>query len=165
MKKISVYICLVLLAFLVTSCAEMLVTPVAYTRYETTGTQYAVYTANAVGDHILVYKNEAELDEWLPSADITFSFNECHGADTLDDGNRYTLVDVTHGAYLTVYITKASGVYSASKSIRLNGKVIVPDKTEEMESIWVLTFEEFPLVRTNPYGMIDPAAVNVIEYK
>ena len=131
MKKISVYICLVLLAFLVTSCAEMLVTPVAYTRYETTGTQYAVYTANAVGDHILVYKNEAELDEWLPSADITFSFNECHGADTLDDGNRYTLVDVTHGAYLTVYITKVSGVYSASKSIRLNGKVIYRTKRKK----------------------------------
>ena len=164
MRKISVFFCLVLLAILVTSCSELVV-PVAYTRYETKGTQYAVYTANAVGDHILVYKNEAELDEWLPSADITFSFNECHGADTLDDGNRYTLVDVTHGAYLTVYIDKASGVYSAAKSIRLNGKIIVPDKTEEMDSIWVLTFEEFPLVRTNPYGMIDPAAVNVIEYK
>ena len=165
MKKISVYICLVLLALLVTSCSELVV-PVAYTRYETTGTQYAVYTANAVGDHILVYKNEAELQEWLPSADITFSFNECHGVDdSLGDGKKYTTVDVRHGAYLTVYITKVSGVYSESKSIRLNGKVIVPDKTEEMDSIWVLTFEEFPLVRTNPYGMIDPAAVNVIEYK
>ena len=163
MKKISVYICLVLLAFLVTSCAEMLVTPVAYTRFETTGTQYAVYTANAVGDHILVYKNEAELDEWLPSADITFSFNECHGADTLDDGNRYTLVDVTHGAYLTVYIDK--DFYGENKKIRLNGKIQVPDKEEFLDPLYVLTFDEFPLVRTNPYGMIDPAAVNVIEYK
>ena len=163
MKKISVYICLVLLAFLVTSCAEMLVTPVAYTRFETTGTQYAVYTANAVGDHILVYKNEAELDEWLASADITFSFNECHGADTLDDGNRYTLVDVTHGAYLTVYIDK--DFYGENKKIRLNGKIQVPDKEEFLDPLYVLTFDEFPLVRTNPYGMIDPAAVNVIEYK
>ena len=163
MKKISVYICLVLLAFLVTSCAEMLVTPVAYTRYETTGTQYAVYTANAVGDHIRVYKNEAELDEWLPSAEITFSFNECHGADTLDDGNRYTLVDVTHGAYLTVYIDK--DFYGENKKIRLNGKIQVPDKEEFLDPLYVLTFDEFPLVRTNPYGMIDPAAVNVIEYK
>ena len=164
MKKISVYICLVLLALLVTSCSELVV-PVAYTRYETTGTQYAVYTANAVGDHILVYKNEAELQEWLPSADITFSFNECHGVDdSLGDGKKYTTVDVRHGAYLTVYITKVSGVYSQAKSIRLNGNIIVPDKTEELESIWVLTFNEFPLVRTNPHGRINPEAVNVIEY-
>ena len=164
MKKISVYICLVLLALLVTSCSEF-VTPVAYTRFETTGTQYAVYTANAVGTHIAVYKDEAEASkDWLPCADIEFSFNECHGSDdTLGDGKRYTLVDVRHGAYLTVLITKDSGLYSASKSIRLNGEII-PGKTEEYDACWILTFEDFPLVRTNPHGMIDPEAVNVIEY-
>ena len=163
MKKISVYICLIMLALLVTSCSEF-VTPVAYTRYETTGKQYAVYTANAVGDHILVYKDEAELDKWLPSADITFSFNECHGVDdSLGDGKKYTTVDVRHGAYLTVYITDEA--YSSSKSIRLNGQIIVPDKDEFLDPLHVLTFEKFPLVRTNPNGMIDPEAVNVIEYK
>ena len=59
MKKLSVYICLVLLALLVTSCSE-LVTPVAYTRYETTGTQYAYYSADMVGIQLAVYKDEAE---------------------------------------------------------------------------------------------------------
>ena len=146
-----------------TSCSEF-VTPVAYTRYETTGTQYAVYTANAVGDHILVYKNEAELEQWLPSADITFSFNECHGVDdSLGDGKKYTTVDVRHGAYLTVYITDEA--YSSAKSIRLNGQIIVPDKGEFLDPLHVLTFENLPLVRTNPHGIIDPEAVNVIEYK
>ena len=165
MKKISVYICLILLALLVTSCSEF-VTPVAYTRYETTGTQYAVYTANAVGDHILVYKNEAELEQWLPSADITFSFNECHGVDdSLGDGKKYTTVDVRHGAYLTVHITKESGLYGENKRIRLNGQIIIPDNTKELDAIWALTFENFPLVRTNPHGRINPEAVNVIEYK
>lgn len=165
MKKISVYICLILLVLLVTSCSE-LVTPVAYTRYETTGTQYAVYTANAVGDHILVYKNEAELEQWLPSADITFSFNECHGVDdSLGDGKKYTTVDVRHGADLTVYITKESGLYGENKRIRLNGQIILPDNTKELDAIWALTFENFPLVRTNPHGRINPEAVNVIEYK
>ena len=165
MKKALFFVSLILLAFVVTSCSE-LVTPVAYTRYETTGTQYAVYTANAVGDHILVYKNEAELEQWLPSADITFSFNECHGVDdSLGDGKKYTTVDVRHGAYLTVYITKESGLYGENKRIRLNGQIILPDNTKELDAIWALTFENFPLVRTNPHGIIDPEAVNVIEYK
>ena len=163
MKKISVYIYLILLALLVTSCSEF-VTPVAYTRFETTGTQYAVYTANAVGEHILVYKNEAELQEWLPSAEITFSFNECHGVDdSLGDGKKYTTVDVRHGACLTVYLTDEA--YSSTKSIRLNGQIVLPDKDEFLDPLHVLTFDKFPLVRTNPNGMIDPEAVNVIEYK
>ena len=165
MKKISVYICLILLALLVTSCSEF-VTPVAYTRYETTGTQYAVYTANAVGDHILVYKDEDESKAWMASADITFSFNECHGVDdSLGDGKKYTTVDVRHGAYLTVYITKDSNVYGENKEIRLNGEIIKPDKEEFLDPLYVLTFESFPLVRTNPHGRINPEAVNVIEYK
>ena len=163
MRKISVFFCLVLLAILVTSCSELVV-PVAYTRYETKGTQYAVYTANAVGDHILVYKNEDESKAWMASADITFSFNECHGVDdSLGDGKKYTTVDVRHGASLTVYITDEA--YSSSKSIRLNGQIMVPDKDEFLDPLHVLTFEKFPLVRTNPHGMIDPAAVNVIEYE
>lgn len=161
MKKLSVYICLVLLALLVTSCSE-LVTPVAYTRYETTGTQYAYYSADMVGNQISVYKDEAEFKSWMPIADIEFSFNECHGADDLD-GTMYTLVDVTHGkSYLTVYINQ--DFYGENKRIRLNGKIQVPDKEEFLDPLYVLTFDRFPLVRTNPTGIIDPEAVNVIEY-
>ena len=163
MKKISVYICLVLLALLVTSCSE-LVTPVAYTRYKTTGTQYAYYSADMVGIHISVYKDEATFKDEYGLADIEFSFNRCLGSDdTLGDGERYTLVDVTHGtAYLTVYINKE--FYGENKKIRLNGQIIEPDNKEEFELIWAFTFNEFPLVRTNPHGRINPEAVNVIEY-
>ena len=165
MKKALFFVSLILLAFVATSCSEF-VRPVAYTRYETTGTQYAVYTANAVGTHIYVYKDEAKSEEWLASADIEFSFNECHGVDdTLGDGKKYTLVDVTHGtAYLTVYITKDSGVYGENKEIRLNGKIIKPSTTEFLDPLYVLTFNEFPLERTNKHGRINPEDVNVIEY-
>lgn len=163
MKKLSVYICLIMLALLVTSCSE-LVTPVAYTRYKTTGTQYAVYTADMVGNQIVVYTSEAELDEMYPSIDIEFSFYRCLGADdTLGDGKRYTLVDVTHStANLTVYIY--DDVYDENKRIRLNGQIILPDSDEFLDPLHVLTFDKFPLVRTNKHGIIDPEAVNVIEY-
>ena len=163
MKKISVYICLVLLALLVTSCSEF-VTPVAYTRYKTTGTQYAYYSADMVGIHISVYKDEDTFKYEYGLADIEFSFNRCLGSDdTLGDGKIYTLVDVTHGtAYLTVYINKE--FYGENKKIRLNGEIIKPDKEEFLDPLYVLTFESFPLVRTNPHGRINPEAVNVIEY-
>ena len=75
----------------------------------------------------------------------------------------YTLVDVTHGkSYLTVYINQ--DFYGENKRIRLNGKIQVPDKEEFLDPLYVLTFDRFPLVRTNPTGIIDPEAVNVIEY-
>ena len=161
MKKLFVYICLIMLALLVTSCSE-LVTPVAYTRYKTTGTQYAYYSANMVGNQISVYKDESEYKYEYGIADIEFSFNECHGADDLD-GTMYTLVDVTHGkSYLTVYINQ--DFYGENKRIRLNGQIILPDSDEFLDPLHVLTFNKFPLVRTNKHGIIDPEAVNVIEY-
>ncbi len=163
MKKLSVYICLVLLALLVTSCSE-LVTPVAYTRYETTGTQYAYYSADMVGVQLAVYKDEEEFNAEFPISDIEFSFFRCLGADTLDDEKKYTLVDLSDGiTHTTVYINK--DYYSHSKSIFLNGQACEPDKKEEFEFFWALTFETLPLVRTNLHGRINQEAVNVLQYK
>ena len=166
MKKALFFVSLILLAFVVTSCSEMVV-PVAYTRYKTTGDQYAYYSADMVGIQLSVYKDEEEFkkEEWLSIADIEFSFNRCCGADTLDDGNRYTLVDLSKGiTYTTVYINKEN-FYSESKSIFLNGEKCVPDKKEVGDTLVILTFNELPYERTNKHGRINQEDVNIIEYK
>lgn len=163
MKKALLVVTLILLVFLATSCSE-LVTPVAYTRFVTHGTQHAYYSADMVGIQLAVYKSVDEFMSQFPVADIEFSFYRCLGSDTMDDENRYTLVDLSDDiTYTTVYINK--DYYSSSKSIFLNGQVCVPDSADEYDSIWALTFESLPFVRTNPHGIIDQGAVNVLEYR
>ena len=162
MKKALLVVTLILLAFLATSCSE-LVTPVAYTRFVTYGTQYAYYSADMVGIQLAVYKSVDEFMSQFPIADIEFSFYRCLGADTLED-EKYTLVDLSDGITpLTVYINK--DYYSPSKAIFLNGNVCVPESADEYETMWILHFEDLPLARTNLHGIIDQGAVNVLEYR
>ena len=162
MKKALLVVTLILLAFLATSCSE-LVTPVAYTRFVTHGTQHAYYSADMVGIQLAVYKSVDEFMSQFPIADIEFSFYRCLGADTLED-EKYTLVDLSDGITpLTVYINK--DYYSPSKAIFLNGNVCEPESADEYETMWILHFEDLPFVRTNPHGIIDQGAVNVLEYR
>ena len=163
MRKISVYICLVLLALLVTSCSEF-VTPVAYTRFDSSTGQYVYYSSKVGGPQLFIYRDDDEPKTQFPVTDIEFSFTRCCGADDLE-GERYILVDLTKNITYTTVLIDKERIYSPSKSIYLNGKAYEPDQIDVGDYSVILTFEELPFVRTNPHGRINPEAVNVIEYK
>ena len=151
------------------ACADIGVTPVAYTRFAGEGEQYFYYSSDVYGlEHgqIEVYKDEASFNDTYPIADLSFRFRRCLGADTLDD-YQYTLVDLSNKkVYLSVSIYKGSEIYSADKKIYLNGVALTPTSTWDSDILSVLTFENITsFVRTNPNGKMDKTKVNTIEYK
>lgn len=156
MRRTSVLICFAVLVLLLVSCSEF-VSPVAYTRYETTGSQVVFYTSHEVGTQIEVYEDASEEAELL----MEFSFTRCLGRDELEDVE-YTLVDVKYHPSLNVTVK----YYDNSKDFYLNGTKLIPDD-EVCEGVYKTYFynEITGFNRTNPNGYINPALVNVIEYK
>ena len=168
-KNILSVFALILFAAVLTSCG-LIVTPVAYTRFEATGTQYVYYSSDEYGlteGQIEVYKDENEFKDEYGIADLEFHFTDCYGKDYLGE-YWYTPVSLKNfPVELTVNIWKDSPNYSADKQIYLNGEALVPDQTDDLETIKALTFHKMEehLIRTNYLGQLDEEAVNVIEYK
>ena len=165
MKKLSICAIAVLLLLILASCGEA-VTPVAYTRFETTGEQFVYYSSVMVLDQMTVYKNYAACEN-KEGADITFNFIRCLGRDELNEVP-YILVDVSYKEVsMDVTVMKDSPMYGASKEFYLNGTKLVPSqKIDEDEYNFVMfCFRDVDFVRTNPHGRIDDTKVNVIEYK
>ena len=168
MKRIIAFLFLVSICLCLVACGNG-VTPVAYTRFVPEGDQYVYYSSDVYGlEHgqIEVYKDEDAFNATYAVTDLSFSFERCLGADTLEDC-KYTLVDVSKKkVYLTVYINKESEIYSADKNIYLNGEVLTPTSTWEGDVLLSLTYEDVTaFVRTNPNGKIDNSKVNTLEYK
>ena len=161
MKKSLIIVLFALLLF--TSCQNGpgLVTPVAYTRFETTGDQYVSYSSHKYFNQLVVWKNKAESEAQFGISDLSFSFGECCGADNLE-GKRYTLVKMSSCDFRVVI---NSEVYDSSKSIYLNGTALVPDNSVTYETFTTLEFNHPAFVRTNPGGTVDKNKVNVLEYK
>ena len=155
MKRVHLFALLAIatLVVLLTSCGE-LVTPVAYTRFDTSADYDVRYTANMYYSQVEVYKDDDLV--------MVFDFHRCLGSDELD-GKRYTLVDYNRKPDLTVSVY--SPLYGSSKHLYLNDVILVPDNEPSAENpIYYFTSIE-GFVRTNPDGQIDPAKVNVIEYR
>ena len=157
MKRILILALLfvVLSAAFLTSCGEI-VTPVAYTRFDTSEDLEVFYTSHMSIDQIMAYKDDDLV--------FDFTFTRCLGADDME-GKRYTLVDVSYKPYLSVAVYYR---YSPEKHFYLNGEVLVPydvyvDSIDD--SCAVYFFRDLDLVRTNPGGMLYPDKVNYIEYK
>ena len=165
MKKFIIGAMAILMLLILASCGET-VTPVAYTRFETTGEQFVYYSSVMALDQITVYKNKAACEN-KEGADIMFDFIRCLGRDELNDVP-YILVDVSYKEVnMDVIVIKDSPMYGASKAFYLNGTKLVPDQVidEEGYNFVMFCYRNVDFVRTNPHGHIDDTKVNVIEYK
>ncbi len=163
MKRIAHLILLVVFVLLLSSCKEM-VTPVAYTRYDASGSEYADYTTSVYTTQLKVYESEADCIAQVTPL-LEFNFIEGCGHDDLE-GVTYALVDVTNRPVeMRVSINTESASYDSSKKIYLNNVEPSPDGDETIGTIKYLTFDSVDFVRTNPNGHIDTSAVNVLEYK
>ena len=171
MKKLLTFLTL-LTSLALTGCTNDGVTPVAYTRFISSGTQYVFYTsyvyATANG-HIQVWKDYEESQRQFGSMDIMFTFTKCDGADDLD-GNRYILVDLSDKTVdFTVDILKSSDIFDVNKKIYLNGEALTPSQTDgadsESDPLYILTFTDITFTRTNTGGKLDGTKVNTLEYK
>lgn len=157
-------------AMLLSSCGDLGVVPVAYTRFVSSGTQYVYYTSYVYRTgyyHIVVWKDKAESERQFSSPDITFSFGKTCGADDVED-LRYMLVDLSYKPLdMQVNISKSAAIYSASKKIYLNGVALTPTSTygEESDPLVIWTFDNPAFVRTNPNGQMDYTKLNTLEYK
>ena len=161
-----------LAALILTGCQGGGVTPVAYTRFVSSGTQYVFYTsyvyATANG-HIQVWKDYEESQRQFGSMDIMFTFSKCDGADDLD-GNRYILVDLSDKTVdFTVDILKSSDIFDVNKKIYLNGEALTPSQIDgadsESDPLYILTFTDIAFTRTNVGGKLDSEKTNRLEYK
>ncbi len=157
MKRIHILASLivVLSAAFLFSCAEP-VTPVAYTRFDTSADLTVYYTSNMYYDQVVARKDDFNV--------YTFSFTRCLGADEME-GRKYTLVDVSRNPDMYVTILSTSE-YSPNKSFYLNGQKLVPTEITEFEfgaSYRFMNIDTF--IRTNPNGKLVPENVNYIEYK
>ena len=143
------------------------VTPVAYTRFISSGTQYVYYSSDAYYEQIKVYKDEDEFNAQYGIVDIIFNFERCLGSDVLEDGYRYTLVDITDNKEdIIVSIYKTSSIYDAEKKIYLNGTALTPVRVDEDTTLLTFIYNDITsFIRTNPNGEIDETKVNTLEYK
>lgn len=167
MKKSSIFLLFGLIALsafaLFTSCQNVpgLVTPVAYTRFETTGSQKIFYDSAMYGSKdITVYYDSAE-DPF-----ITFDFDRTLGADFDSFDYVYILVDCKNRPIemrATVY--KTFGDYSPTKHFYLNGSMLNGTETYDCEYFITYTFSNVELVRTNTNNTLHEDKVNVLEYK
>lgn len=158
MKRIHILASLivVLSAALLLSCVVEPVTPVAYTRFDTSADLTVYYTSNMYYDQIVARKDDFNV--------YTFSFPRCLGADVME-GRKYTLVDVSRNPDMYVTILSTSE-YSPSKSFYLNGQKLVPSEINEFEFGASYRFMDIDgFIRTNPGGTLYPDKVNYIEYK
>lgn len=168
-KNILSVFALILFAAMLTSCG-LFVTPVAYTRFDATGTQYVYYSSDEYGltkGQIEVYKDEDEFKDEYGIADLEFHFHDCYGRGEFGD-TYYTVVSLKNRpVFLTVYLWKGSPNYSVEKQIFLNGEALVPDSVNDLDETKALHFDnlEGKLIRTNNFGQLDEEAVNVIEYR
>lgn len=171
MKKLLTFLTL-LTSLALTGCTNDGVTPVAYTRFISTGTQYVFYTSYVyatTNGHIQVWKDFEESERQFGSMDIMFTFSKCDGADDLD-GNRYILVDLSDKTVdFTVDILKSSDIFDVNKKIYLNGEALTPSQTDgadsESDPLYILTFTDITFIRTNTGGKLDGTKVNTLEYK
>ena len=157
MKRIHILALLfvVLSAAFLTSCGEI-VTPVAYTRFDTSEDLEVFYTSHMSIDQIMAYKDDDLV--------FDFTFIRCLGRGDME-GRDYTLVDVSMEQDLSVAVYH---LYSPEKHFYLNGEVLVPydvyvDSIDDSCAIYF--FRDLDLVRTNPGGTLYPDKVNYIEYK
>ena len=170
MKTRNVFLPLIMSSLLLAGCNAPSdgVVPVAYTRFEASGTQYLVYTSYVYATsngHIQVWKDEAESHEQFGLADIVFTFTKTCGADKRNDV-QYMLVDLSV-SYLemTVDLIKDSDAYSDSKKVYLNGEELTPYNTYDGDTLKVLSFKNLNFKRTNPGGQLNYSLTNVLEYK
>ena len=167
MKKFIIGAMAILMLLILASCGET-VTPVAYTRFETTGEQFVYYSSVMALDQITVYENKAACEN-KEGADITFDFIRCLGRDELNDVP-YILVDVSYDEVsMDVTVIKNSSMYDKDKDFYLNGTKLVPTqvigKNDDEYNFVMFCYRDVNFVRTNPHGHIDANKVNVIEYK
>ena len=110
----------VLSSLMLAACGGESVTPVAYTRYVSSGSQYVYYSSDmygAVHSQIEVFKNEEEFKKDYGQPELEFRFYRILGKDTLNEVD-YTLVDVSSSNIeMTAYIHKDSEIYSATKGV------------------------------------------------
>lgn len=159
MKRLSLPVLFVIFVLLLTSC-DASVTPVAYTRFDATGSQVVVYTTQELGNNILVYADAGKTSDPI----MEFQFNRCLGPDELN-GKKYTVVALDDNQDLR--ITVKMEYYSITKQFYLNGTPIPTTEDHDEGSIHVYFFKSIGnrLQRTNPNGSINPDLVNYIEYK
>ena len=163
--KFRYFISVVFVLLLLCSCGDK-VTPVAYTGYKASGTQYVSYYTQMSGSsygHIAVFKDEEEAHKEFGSPDLYIQFFKISGVDVVD-GQKYTLVDISlKPVVMTVAVQ--SSVYSASNKMYLNGTAIDPLSVNEGGSLVFLEYTDVPLLRTKKNGKIDYKVVNLLEYK
>ena len=130
---------------------------------------YTIYTTNMYssgGDHIYYFENEEDATDKNNSVlQITF-YPRILGPEEIEiDGvnQRTTLVDMSGNVDFKVYVIKSSSVYSAEKSVYLNGSKLTASSTYNSDVLLALTFENVNLIRGNPNGQRNNA-VNFIEY-
>ena len=75
-----------------------------------------------------------------------------------------TIVDISNYADISIYIRKASPIYSANKDIYINGEKINPTSINDYNTLVSILIQDAPLVRGNPNGRIN-GKINYIEYK
>ena len=161
---ICALICMMTCSACLTGCG--MVVPCAWVKLDMDG--YIVYTANMYasgGDHIYLYESEEDAadDRYHAAFSIAIVFYpRILGADTVD-GERTTTVDVSSWYSMTVYINKNKSVYASSKKVYLNGEVLTPTNTSDLESLLCLNFEGFSFVRGNTDGSFN-GYVNSIVY-
>lgn len=158
MKRISLFLFLVILVSILTSCGEF-VSPVAYTRFDTDSGYYVYYGSVEVSNQIKVYDSDSSNAKKL----MEFNFTRCLGANDLG-GKRYTLVYVKYKPGLSVFVDKS---IASSNNFYLNDSILIPDSVNTLDDGSKLFFfnEIGSFIRTNPNGSIDPEKVNVLEYK
>lgn len=160
MKRFHIPVLLVFALSLVflTSCFQHItpVTPVAYTRFDTSPDLTVYYTSDMYSGQIKVYDGEYVV--------YSFTFNRCLGRDEME-GKAYTLVDVSRKPDMSVSVLSLSE-YSADKNFYLNGQKLVPDEVSVFEFGASYVFTDIDgFIRTNPDGTLIPENVNYIEYK
>lgn len=160
MKRLSLPVLFVIFVLLLTSC-DASVTPVAYTRFDATGSQVVVYTTQELGNNILVYADAGETSDPI----MEFQFNRCLGPDELN-GKKYTVVALDDNQDLYILVDRV--YYPVLKDFYLNGTKLIPtDQYDYGDRTEAYFFKSIGnrLQRTNPNGSINPDLVNYIEYK
>lgn len=169
-KKIFSFIAfavsLLSLALCLSGCFESVV-PAAWVKLDMEG--YVYYTANMYasgGDHIYLYETEAEAEADTYHTDYSIAvvfYPRILGADTIE-GERTTTVDISSNYSMNIYINKSKSVYSATKKVYLNDQELPATRTDDLEYLLCLSFENFTFVRGNPNGQFNEF-INKLEYK
>lgn len=161
-SKLILFASVVLCALaLFISCQADLVTPVAYTRFDITGSQKVFYDSAMYGSKdITVYYNSVE------NPFITLDFNRTLGADFHSYDYAYILVDCKYRPIeMSATVYKSFDGYSPDKDFYLNDTKLNKSDTHDYGTFVVYTFSNVDLIRTNTNNTLHENQVNVLEYR